>query len=67
MQERIVMNEENKKPETKIEAGELSLNEWDNVAVGSDVAGAAAGLAAGTPGNTNPPAVGYHRPPPFRV
>jgi hypothetical protein len=29
------MSEENKKPETKIEAGELSPNELDNVAGGS--------------------------------
>jgi hypothetical protein len=56
------MNEENKKPETKIDAGELSLNELDNVAGGGILASgaksaASSGVVVGASGNTNPPAV----------
>lgn len=41
------MSEENKKPETKIEAGELSPSELDNVTGGGILAGAAKAGAAG--------------------
>jgi hypothetical protein len=43
------MSEENKKPEAKIEAGELSLSELDNVAGGSDAAGAAGAVGPRAP------------------